>query len=295
VARNHGSEADRSPSVGDFSRRAVQKAVLKEGLTHPLTLYPPALGMLGVFAGVLFAYPPLFLAAIAAGLLGLGSGVVNVFLREEALAGRYLDALNKELERHRQKVLDSLRDDLEKGLTHDVTRPYAQRGLAQFDRSHDKYRNVEDLLDGKLSPSEITYGRFQSAAKQVYLSVLDNLKTVAAVFKSAGTIDQHYIQSRLRALQTTLEPSEADREEKAALDERLTLLRKQCDLVEALLALNETAMTRLEETTSQLAVLKTDGRFSGTDLETAIEDLQQLARNAHRYNPQPLAIEKVGI
>ncbi|MCG6893421.1 MAG: hypothetical protein LJE65_07415 [Desulfobacteraceae bacterium] len=294
MTRKQGTEGDRSPSVGDFSRRAVQKAVVKEGLTHPLTLYPPALGLLGVLAGVLFAYPPLFLAAIGAGVLGLGSGVVNVFLREEALAGRYLDTLNKELEQHRQKVLDSLRDDLEKGLTHEATRPYAQRGLAQFDRSHEKYRNVEDLLDGKLSPSEITYGRFQSAAKQVYLSVLDNLKTVAAVFQSAGTIDEHYIQSRLRALRTKPDPSETDQKERSALDERLTLLRKQCDLVEKLLALNETAMTRLEETTSQLAVLKTDGRFSGTDLETAIEDLQLLARNAHRYNPQPLTIEEVG-
>jgi hypothetical protein len=281
------------PHVGDFSQRAIRQAVIKEGLTHPLTLYPPALGILGALAGALFASPPLMLAAIGAAALGVGSGVVNIFLREEAIAGRYLDELNAQLEAHRQAVLVSLRADLEKGLTHKVTRPYAERAITQFDRCHRKFENVEELLDGKLDQAEITYNRFQSAAKQVYLSVLDNLKTAAAVLLSAGTIDHRYILSRLEDLKNKREQSAADREEVAALKERLALLKRQCALVEDMLADNEKAMTRLEETTSQIAVLKTDGQFAATDLETAITDLQQLAQNAHRYNPQPLALEKV--
>ena len=284
---------DHSPRIRDFSQKAIKQAVLKEGLTHPLTLYPPALAALSGLAGALFAAPPLFLVAVGAGLVGIGSGIVNVFLREDALANKYLSLLNARQEEAEKHLLESLRSELEKGLASPLTKSSAERGLEQFDRCRKKYQNVEDLLTGKLSSAEITYGRFQSAAKQVYLSALDNLKTVAAVMQSAGTIDHRYIKDRLKALARLSKPSESDKREKDTLQERLELLKNQLALVGELLAGNEEAMTRLEETTSRIAMLNTDGRFASTDFETAIDYLQELAQNAHQYNTQPLNMEKV--
>jgi hypothetical protein len=288
-----GRETQGSPGTSLFSQKAVKRAVVKEGLTHPLTLYPPALAILGVLAGALFASPPLLAAAIGAGVIGVGSGIVNVFFRGETLANRYLEELSALQETHEQRVLECLKEDLAKSLEIKTTQAFAKRGLEQFDRCRLKYRNVEDLLTGKLSSAEITYGRFQSAAKQVYLSVLDNLKTCAAVLQSAGTIDDRYIQARLKALDRDTSISEADMKERVALMDRLKLLDNQLKLVEELLAANEEAMTRLEETTSNIAMMNTQGRFASTDFETAIDYLQELAHNAHQYDTKPLAIEKV--
>jgi hypothetical protein len=286
--------AGKAPRISDFSQKAIKSAVIKEGLTHPLTLYPPALGILGGLAGLLFAYPPLLAVAIGAGVLGLGSGIVNVFLREDAFANRYLKDLNARQAEHEQRVLECLREDLEKSLESPMARPLAKRGIDQFDRCRSKYQNVEDLLEDKLSTSEITYGRYQSAAKQVYLSVLDNLKTAAAVLESANTIDQAYITTRLKELAAKDALSASDKKEVNALSQRLDLLKNQMALVEDLLAGNEEAMTRLEETTSKIATMDTDGRFASTDFETAINYLQELAQSAHQYNTaKPLALEKV--
>lgn len=291
-------ERGAAPKVSDFSQGAIKKAVLKEGLTHPLTLFPPALGVLSGLAGALFSFPPLLAVALGACLLGAGSGIVNIFLREEALAGKYLQALNELQEEHEALVLESLRDELEEQLENKVNRQYAERGIEQFDRCRKKYQNVEDLLNGKLSSAEISYGRFQSAAKQVYLSVLDNLKTTAAVLRSAGTIDHQYIKDRLNALSRNKSPKPADKKEAETLNDRLKLLENQLNLVSELLAGNEEAMTRLEETTSNIAMMNTDGRFASTDFETAINYLQEIADSASSYDAHPakskaLIIEEV--
>ena len=282
-----------APRVRDFSQKAVKNAVLKEGLTHPLTLFPPALGVLSGLAGALFAFPPLIAVALGAGAIGLGSAIINIFLREQALGAKYLNALSRRQEAHEAQVLECLREDLEKSLANEMTASYARRGVEQFERCRRKHQNVVDLLSGKLSSAEITYGRFQSAAKQVYLSALDNLKTAAAVLQSAGTIDHDYVRSRLEELSAKKELTPADRKEKEALEERLRLLENQLNMVSELLASNEEAMTRLEETTSNIATMNTQGRFASTDFETAIDYLQELARSAHQYDTKTLTVEKV--
>ena len=277
-------QAYRPPKIADFSKEAVQKAVLKEGLTHPLTLFPPALGILSGLAGVLFSYPLLLGVAIGAGLVGVGNGIINIFLRNDALAGRYLKTLNARQEEHESWILESLKTDLEKCRSIKGAEEYALRGVQQFEKCRIKYQNVEDLLSGKLNVAEVTYGRFISAARQVHLSVLDNLRRIAAILRSAGTIDHEYIRERLKALKGKKNPTEADQKESAALKERWMLLKKQYEQAGQLLAANEEAMTRLEETTSQIALMETEGRFASTDFETAITYLQELAQSAHLYH-----------
>ena len=49
----------------DFSRSAIKKVVLKKAVTHPLTLFPLAAGLGGVFATVLFASPIMLVASAA--------------------------------------------------------------------------------------------------------------------------------------------------------------------------------------------------------------------------------------
>lgn len=288
-----GEATQKADLPGRLSRKAIQAAVMKEGLTHPLTLYPPAVALLSGLAGVLFSYPPLLLLALGAGVLGIGSGIVQVFLREEALSRRYLKSLAEDQAAHERRVLENLKEDLEKSSSHPTMGPFAQRGLDQFGQCQAKFKNVEELLADKFRVTEMTFGRFQYAAKQVMLGILDNLGVAADVLKSAGTIDEAYNISRLKALAAKPALTASDQRELRAVNESQRLFTTQMDLVAELLAKNEEAMTRLEETTSRLALMDTDGRLAGTDFETAIMDLQEMAKNAHQYNTKPLAVEKV--
>lgn len=100
--------------IGDFSKAAVERAVLAATLQHSLTLYPIAVGVVGMVAVVLLV--PSFgwlLVAIAAVTLGVSSWIVNFCFRSEVYADRYIQSLHDALARQRQARLESLQGALE--------------------------------------------------------------------------------------------------------------------------------------------------------------------------------------
>jgi hypothetical protein len=272
------------PPLSDFSQKAIQRAVLKEGLAHPLTLFPPALGLISGLAGFLFSVPLLFAIMAGTFVIGAGSIIVNIFLLSERSASRYIRRLNAKLKEHEKYVLASLEKDLLECSSIKGGEHYAPQGVEQFRRIQEKYQNVLDLLEQKLSSGELTFGRFSGAAEQVYLSTLNNLKQVVATLQSAGTIDPGYIEGRLEQLAMLKQKSEADGKEVDTLKKRRALREEQLDKVNHLLTRNEEAMTEMETTTAAIADMQTDGSFAATDFDHAITLLQELAQRAHMYN-----------
>ena len=113
------------------------------------------------------------------------------------------------------------------------------------------------MLADKLNRKELTFARYLGTAEQVYLSVLDNLLSVASTLKSAATIDSSYIQSRLDLLGSIETPAEADLQETQTLNKRLDLRVKQLERVNTLLTKNEVAMTELDNTTAAISQMRT--------------------------------------
>jgi len=274
------------PQIDDYSKQAIDKAVLKTGLTHWLTLYPPAVGVPLGIAGFLFGAPVLSILGFGTLFLSLGSAVVNVFFRNETIAGQYISELNKKLKAHEKKVLQSLEKDLSALSDVDGARDIAIQGVQQFDKIKVKYQNVKDLLEEKFSTNEMTFARFLGSAEQVYLGTLDNLRQVAATLKSMSSIDLSYIRQKLDDLSGRPEKESADLKEMQALQKRLTLWEEQIRLANDLLARNEEAMTKMEETTFAVSSLNTGSLFGEIDLESAMAQLQELARQAPIYNKQ---------
>jgi hypothetical protein len=272
------------PQISDFSRKAIQRAVLKAGLTHWLTLYPPALGLPCGLAGALFNSPLLYLLALSAFVLAAGNAIVNIFFRHDRIAGHYIEEMNRALKAHQQTVIESLYQDLQACSSIKGARQYVSQGIEQFRRIQEKYNNVQSLVERKLIKGELTFSRFVGAAEQVYLSGLDNLKQAAAILQSAGSIDPVYIGGRLRQLEKIKHLLETDRKEMETLKRRLKLREEQLDRVNDLLTRNEEAMTQMEETTAAIATMQTDGKFSVTDFETAIRQLHEVAERAQAYN-----------
>lgn len=275
-----GSE---SRHLKDFSRGAIRHEVLREGLTHWLTLYPTAIGIPLGLAAFLFNLPVLYFGMIGTLTVSLASAIVNVFFRDEAIAGRYLARLAQKVREEQARALASLGEDLRECRKFRVGREYTDQALEQFKQLQAKYDNVHSVLKNKLDEGELAYGRFVGAAEQVYLTGLENLKQIVVVMQSLSSIEPEYIAKRLRQLDENGSVAPADLKEQETLIKRKKLMDEQLDKVNELLTNNEEAMTALEETTAAIAAMKT-GRYSAADYESAIAQLQEIAGKAYLYN-----------
>ena len=270
------------PSIEDFSKTAVTKAVLKTTLQHPVSLYGSGVGLLGWLAiGVLGMSTPAAIAAIGGTTLGIGSWIVNFFLRGDSLARTYIDNVQQQMEEYKQQVTLCLEQDLKKWKRLPGAEDYVSQGLSQFQDIREKIVNFRDVLGKKLNPQEVTFSRYLGSAEQVYFSVLDNLDKIASILESISTIDVAYIEERLRALKTLKTMTEADEEEKRTLLERRTLRDDKLQEVNVLLTENEQAMTDIEKATVSLVAI-TRSRAT-VDMETARKQLEELASRAKQY------------
>lgn len=274
------------PQLNDFSQKAVRKEVVREGLTHWLTLYPSAIGIPLGLAAFLFHLPVLYFGMIGTLTLSLASAIIIIFFRNDSIANRYLERLSEKLKDEEKQILDNLSDELQECKNNSIGAEFAEQALEQISRLLRKYNNVQTVLKKKLSQGELAYGRFVGASEQVYLSGLENLKQIAVNLQSLGSIDPVYIDTRLEQLQKIGSDSDSGRKETETLQKRLVLMNGQLEKIKMLLTHNEEAMTTLEETTAAIAAMKTGGKPASIDYESAIEQLQEIAEKAYLYNKQ---------
>jgi hypothetical protein len=260
----------------DLSKRAVDMAVLTGSLQHPAVVYPAAAGVIGGLGAALLTASPLMIAGAAVGggvaVLALG---VNYLFRRDYFATRYIEAAHQNLVEYRKAVLEDLVQEL--------NAVKAKEAIAQLERFGEKLATFEDVLDDKLGRKELTFARFLGIAEQVYLSGIDNLRQVAVARKSAGTVDEAYIRSRIKQLKTGGgELSKAKKDELASLEKQLELAAKHSGSVETLLAQNEAALAQFDQALAAVADMKTGS--SSVSMETAMSDLQQIASRAGAYS-----------
>lgn len=265
-----------SVELPDLSKRAIDWAVLSSSLQHPAVVYPAAAGVLGGLGVALLTTSPALIAGAAIGggvaLLSLG---VNYVFRREYFASRYIDSAHKALVAYRETMLEHLEQDLREA--------GSREGCSQFERFGEKIKAFEEVMDEKLGKQELTYGRFLGIAEQVYLSGIDNLRQIALAMKGMETVDEKYIRQRIAALETGTR-SEARNTELASLKQQLDLRKEQLNRIDACLAQNEQALAQLDAALAAIAEMKTGSAQSGTNMETAMNDLQSIARRAREYS-----------
>lgn len=265
------------PGIADFSGKAIKLAVLGESLTHPLTIFPGVLGLLGGVAWGLFGPPALLVAGIAGVAAGLSSFIINFCFRDRVLADKYLKRLSEQMARRDAELLDSLEEDLLACVNVRGAEQHAHQGADQFRKVREKYEGLQRSLEEGLGTGGDLHGRVWGTAEQVYLGVLDNLRTAEALLRSVGTIDLEYIFEGMRRLSTLRRLTEADKREMEALEKRKAIRDEQLERVNDILALNEEAITRLEEVTAAIAAAKTGDSFAQVGHDIAIDHLRELA------------------
>ena len=260
-------------------------AVLNNTLQHPSTLYPVAIGVLVTLGILLFQAPLLAVGAAVGGFgIGVGAWIVNYLIRNKTWANRYIESLHKKLDAEKQAALEKIERDLLGSQKMKGSEKFAEQGASQFKMIQDCFENLKGILAEKLNPGEITYSRYLGTAEQVYLSVLDNLQNVATLLKSIRTINQDYIEDRIGSLKAVKKQDENDAQEMEALEERMKLREDQMKKIDSLLTQNEEALTELDQTTTSIASVQTVQGRAKVDLESAMKDLEELAKRSQKYS-----------
>lgn len=153
-----------------------------------------------------------------------------------------------------------------------------EKALGQLDQASERFAGFRTLLGERFDPGELTYGRYLNAAEQVFLCLLDHLDKAATLFNSLSGIDGRAIEEKLE----TLTPAEET--EIRALRERLALRDRMRSELSSLLGFNEKAVTELIQVSTAVAAMNTGRNRASVDLDTAIDELSELAKRAGRYS-----------
>jgi hypothetical protein len=263
----------------------LKRAVLARTLQHPLTLYPTAVGLLGVLGVALFGPTAVAIGAAAGGIsLGLGHFATQYLFRADRVAAAHLKELHERFEQKKAQILGELEAKLEKLTALKTDEGYADQAIKQLRMVQKRFGTMQRLLGDKFEPTELTYGRYFLAGEQAYLSVLDNLDSIAARLESVSTIDLGYHEERLRALGKLKTLAAADEEEIRTIRERSALRAEQLDKINTLLTFNENAITEFDRVNTAIAEVKGSRSQSSVDLETAIRELEMLAGRAQKLS-----------
>lgn len=269
--------SDSKINKADFSQTAIKKAVLKNTLQHPGVLYPTTIGVLGGLAAVVLG-PTLPLLGVCAAGLAIGSGgwLINYTARNEYFANEYVKHLHETMRVYRDNTFQNLENDLRE--------VQYKKGIQQFRRLREKFDAFESMLNKKLNPAELTYSRYLGIAEQVYLSAIDNLHRIASSLKGVQSIDDHYLIQRIKQLDAVRNRDANQEKELASLLKRKELKSTQLDKIDTYYAQNEEAMTQIDITLAAIADIQTIEGHASMDIESAMSELQELARRADDYS-----------
>ena len=244
-------------------------------LSHHLT-WAAVAAVVGLEIAFWYWFRPSLLMSAAAGGLGLFCLVLwfPVFLRSDAFARSVYKWIEAEEAAHEAK-LKQLEGDF-----HELKFP---QGASQIKLLREKLGSLTAVLKRRLNSGELTYGRYLQLAQEVHGAALDNLHEVAVALRSVSTIDSNYIRKRLLELDRGGEGNVDHEREYKALRERTALLEDQTKRVSQLMAQNESAMTVIDQTTAALAATRTEKGHATLDAETAMAELEQLAKRAGKY------------
>lgn len=260
---------DKGQSV--YSRQAIKKSVRRASVNHPVTLYPIAAGVLGIVGGSLFGMPLVLGAGVGGLVLGAGFFVTNYFLCFDTLARKRMKALH-------EATLEKMRARPGK-LQAEMAESDFARGVKQLKMARQKFDEFLDVLGRKFEMTELTYGRYSGVSETVYLSILDNLDLALAQLRSIRSIDAVYLEEQIAELRA----KGAGSEEIDTLETRKRLRSTALEEVDRLLALNERAMTTLDETALKVAGIQTTKVGSIKDADLAMKELELLAARAADY------------
>ena len=268
----------------DFSEAAAQKAAFSETIQHPLTLMPPALAIMGAFAAGLFtaASAPVLGLIVGGGVvIGSANWVCRFFGGRDAYMQKHYDELHKRFEKLKADKADTLADDLkEQGCS---------QGSEQVAQFESKFENLRQVLERVLSPTELTFSRYLTAAELVYTSGIENLERIITITTTIADISRNELERRIVKLSARTDRASADERTLKTLKDRAKLYDDSKIEIDGLLARNEEALTAIDQAGVAVGKINSSSANASGNLELAMGDLINLiSRVNNRANVRPL-------
>ena len=257
-----------------LSKQAIKQAILTNSVQHPLVLYASVTGVLALLSGSIFnlgSLPVMF--ATVAMFIAIGGWGFQYFANGDAYSKVYFEKIHRRLAHEKKQKITTLKQQL-----NDVD---SLKGIKQLELVENKYRNFEDILNSKLSPTEMTYSRYLSMAEQVYLAVLDNLDHLYLTLKSISAVDKTHLTESLYHLEDN--NSATAEKERKTLNKRLHLYEQQQTKTATIMLANEHALTELDQVSTQMASVQMNKGRADLDLDQAMDALHHLAERTDQY------------
>lgn len=160
----------------------------------------------------------------------------------------------------------------------------AEKALAQFDQNEDRIRKFREVLRAKFEPTELTFGRYLSAAEQLYAAIAENLQDVAVMLANLDSLSVREARKELGILERFATLSDDERRTMEGLRDRLAIAERTEAEIRSRLAYNEAALTELDRVNLALSSIKTSKSASNIDLEATMDELRELAERAKKYS-----------
>jgi hypothetical protein len=281
--------SDPGSSPLDFSEKAARRAAFFDLLQHPLTLWPPALGMAtGVGLGIFGIASGPFSATVAMG--GIGIGVAHwawrFFGQGDACVQQHYAQLHEQFEKLKRQKSAELAADL-KSLG-------CQQGQTQVTQFEDKFQNLLAVFRRVLSENELTFSRVMGTAEQVYRSGLENLERVVTLLLNVKDMDREDITARIAVLEKKSPRTHADETNLKALQDQAGVFDQTQQEVDELLAGNEEALATMDKAGNAAIRIK-DRSASQTPREIMAEAmglLDQMIVRANNRQVPAIALEQ---
>jgi len=211
------SDTPTPPSPEDFSGGAVQRAVLKETLQHPLTILPAAVSVVSLmYMGLISFDPTSFGVAFGAALFGAAAWVVNYFFRGEQFAADHVRRLREQRDAGEEMALTALRSECKAAKFAPGVEAAAQLAGA--------YEKLRRMLSDRAAAGQPEAARFGVLAEDTYREGMQLLRIALDTHRALQEIDVDRLQKELARWQADLRRLEPRaRSDDAAASGRATL------------------------------------------------------------------------
>jgi hypothetical protein len=189
--------------------------VRSAGYLHPLTLYPPVIGIGAGVVAILFGIKILFYLTAIGIVAGIGNAVLRIFFLRDKIA------LN--LQRMKRKALAEQARRATEELELNLLELGRERAAKQVKSLKDTFFRFKEKLVSQIGKDKPEYEQYLGSAEVMYLAALNNLKAVADNERDKKLIDVE--DSRRRIEELKVEQKQGIRDNTAEIDAQQRQIR----------------------------------------------------------------------
>jgi len=266
-----------TPQPEDFEEKAIIKALNRSIMDNWLVGASIGAIPVGILTAILLGTAigvPIIGGAI---LMGGGTWAWKRFFTGDRFFDRYRDHLRQLLDEDTERR----REELQKALD-----AYGNKhACEQLEQFRTKIKIFMEILDVKFQDkNQLTYNRYYTIAKEVFLSGIDNLNEVLLIHKTLDAINMDYIDRSLQRIEKLEQDASTRRENASLLQSKQQYLEQQQD-IKNLMAQNEEALTMLDEAIVQVQdIRRSSGNEGQMDMEASMEQLHRIAQQSYKFS-----------